>query len=133
MTNLTLKYIFLQILSNYSNLIILDYQGTKKVEVMMLNMYNEREEHLDAKVFSKMKKMRFLKIGNVQLRQGLNYLSKELRVLEWHRYPLKSMPTSFQPNKLIELRMHCSNIKQLWKEIMVRFSHMRLCIFFLSI
>ena len=96
-------------------------------------MYNEREEHKDAEVFSKMKKMRFLKIGNVQLPQGLNYLSKELRVLEWHRYPLKSMPTSFQPNKLVELRMHCSNIEQLWKEIMVRFSHMRLCIFFLSI
>ena len=79
-----------------------------------------------------MKKLRLLKInnveppigllrGNVQLPQGLNHLSNELRVIEWHGYPLNSLPTSFQPNKLVELRMHCSHIKQLWKGIMVRF------------
>ncbi|XP_050253437.1 disease resistance protein RPV1-like [Quercus robur] len=93
--------------------------GTERVEVIMLNTYNQREECLDADVFSKMKKMRLLKICNVQLPQGLNYLSDELRVIEWHGYPLKSMPTCFQPNKLVELRMHCSGIEQLWKEIII--------------
>ena len=93
----------------------------------MLNTYNQREECLDAEAFSKMKKMRLLKIGNVQLPQGLSYLSNELRFIVWHGYPLKSMPTNFQPRKLVELRMHCSGIKKLWKEIMVRFSPMQLC------
>nr|XP_023874515.1 disease resistance-like protein DSC1 [Quercus suber] len=77
-----------------------------------------------------MTNLRFLEIGYVQppqdlirgpiqLPQGLNYLSNELRVIDWHGYPLKSLPTSFQPNKLVELRMHCSDIKQLWKGIMI--------------
>ena len=95
---------------------------------------------MSAEAFSKMKKLRLLKIGYkqppqdlirgpVQLPQGLSYLSNELRAIDWHGYPLKSMPTSFQPNKLVELRMHYSNIKQLWKGIMVRFSLMQMCFF----
>ena len=110
---------------------------------------------MNAEAFSKMKKLRLLKIGNVQapqglirgnvqllqgqikgnvqLPQGLNYLPNELRIIEWHGYPLKSMPTSFEPNKLVEFIMHCSNIKQLWKGTMVRFSFMQMCILFLFI
>ena len=95
----------------------------------MLKISDQREEHLNAEVFSKMIKMRLLKIGNLQLLQGLCYLSNELRIIKWHGYPLKSMPTSFQPNKLVELKMHCSGIKQLWKGIMVRFTLIQLCIF----
>jgi hypothetical protein len=110
----------------------------------MLNTPKKKEEQLSAEAFSKMKNLRLLKIGNLQfphdlirgnlqfpqdlirctmqLPQGLNYLSNELRVIEWHGYPLKYMPTNFQPNQLVELRMRCSRIKQLWKGIVVRFS-----------
>ena len=110
----------------------------------MLNMPIEAKEHLSVKAFSKMKILRFLKIGYVhppqdriggpiQLPQGLSYLSNELRIIDWHGYPLKSMPTSFQPNRLVELRTHYSDIKQLWKGIMVRFSLMQLCFSFIFI
>ena len=99
----------------------------------MLNTPIEIEEHLSAEAFSKMKKLRLLKIGYeqppqdlirgpVQLPQGLSYISNELRAIDWHGYPLKSMPTRFQPNKLVD-------IKQLWKGIMVRFSLMQMCFF----
>ena len=108
----------------------------------MLNMPIEAKERLSAEAFSKMKILRFLKIGYVhppqdhiggpiQLPQGLSYLSNELRIIDWRGYPLKSMPTSFQLNKLVELRMHCSDIKQLWKGIKVRFSYILICIFLL--
>ena len=90
-------------------------------------------EQLSVEAFSKMKNLRYLKIGNVQLPQGLSYFSNELRVIDWHEYPLKSLPTSFQPNKLVELRMPCSGIKQLWKGNMVRYSHMPICISFIFI
>ncbi|XP_050253162.1 disease resistance-like protein DSC1 isoform X2 [Quercus robur] len=104
--------------------------GTKFVEGIVLKTPTIKKEHLSVEAFSKMKNLRFLKIGCVQppqdlisgpiqLPQGLNYLSDELRVLDWHGYPLKSLPTSFQPNKLVELRMQCSDIKQLWKGIMI--------------
>ena len=109
----------------------------------MLNLPIQKVEYLSAEAFSKMKNLRLLKIGNekspedfingtmqlpkdfnkgkVQLSEGLSYLSNELRVIEWHGYHLKCIPTNFQPNKLVELRMHCSSIKQLWIGIMVRF------------
>ena len=121
----------------------------------MLNISFQKVEHLNTEAFSKMKKLRLLNIGNeklpknfingsmllrkdlirgnLQLPQDLNYLSNELLVIEWHGYPFKSMPTSFQPNKLVELRMCCSRIKHLWKGIMVRFSLKQMCIFFLFI
>ncbi|XP_050255293.1 TMV resistance protein N-like [Quercus robur] len=110
--------------------------GTKVVEGIMLNIPIQKVEHLSAEAFSKMKNLRLLKIsseklpedfingtmqlpkdlirGKVQLPQGLSYLSNELRLLEWHGYHLKCLPTNFQLNKLVELRMHCSGIKQLW-------------------
>ena len=97
----------------------------------------DKVEYLTA--FLTMKKLRLLKIGNMQLQQhliggnvelpqGIIYLSNELRAVEWHGYPLKSLPNNFQPNKLVELRMHCSCIKQLWEGIMVRFLLMQMCI-----
>ena len=110
----------------------------------MLRLPIQKMEHLHAEAFSKMKNLRLLKIGNekfqqdfingtMQLPKSLNHLSDELRVIEWHGYPFKSMPTSFQPNKLVELRMHCNRIKHLWKGIMVRFALKQMCIFFLFI
>ena len=112
-------------------------------------------EHLSAEVFSMMKILRLLIIGNmklpkgyingtmkqpkvlirgnVQLPKGLSYLSNGLRIIEWYGYPFKSMPTSFHPNKLVELRLHCSRIIQLWKGIVVRFSLKKICFFFLFI
>ncbi|KAK4573880.1 hypothetical protein RGQ29_031723 [Quercus rubra] len=105
--------------------------GTEGVEGIMVNIPIQKVEHLSAEAFSKMKNLRLLKIsseiingtmqlpkdlirGKVQLPQGLSYLSNELRFLEWHGYHLKCLPTNFQLNKLVELRMHCSGIKQLW-------------------
>ena len=104
----------------------------------------EAKERLSAEAFIKMNKLKFLKIGFVhpredliggpiQLPQGLNYLSNELRIIDWHGYPLKSMPTNFQPNKLVKLIMCNSDIKQLWKENMVRFSLIQLCFSFIFI
>ena len=100
----------------------------------------DENESFSAEVFSKMKNLRFLKIGfelanrgHVQLPKGLSYLPHELRIIDWHGYPLKSMPTNFQPIKLVELRMHCSGIKKLWEGIMVRFSLMLICISFIFI
>uniref|UniRef100_A0A7N2MVU1 ADP-ribosyl cyclase/cyclic ADP-ribose hydrolase n=1 Tax=Quercus lobata TaxID=97700 RepID=A0A7N2MVU1_QUELO len=95
--------------------------GTEVVEGIILNIPIQNEELLDAGVFSKMKRMRLLKMGdmgNVKLPQGLDYLSNELRIIEWHGYPLSSMPANFQPNKLVELKMHYSGIKRLWNGIM---------------
>ena len=95
----------------------------------MLNTPPHKEEHLNAKAFSKMKNLKLLQISNVQLPRGLSYLSNELRLMEWPEYSLKSMPESFQPDKLVELIMPRSHIKELPKGFSVRFLLMQVYVF----
>ena len=85
---------------------------------MVLNSPLHKED-LNAKAFSNMKRLRMIKICNVQLPQGLSFLSNELRVMEWLDYLLKFMPRHFQPNNFVELIMPRSHIKQLPKEFRI--------------
>ncbi|XP_030960912.1 probable disease resistance protein At4g19520 isoform X1 [Quercus lobata] len=39
--------------------------------------------------------------------------------MNWEKYPLESLPESFHPNKLIELIMCASSLKQIWKGIKI--------------
>lgn len=76
-----------------------------------------------------MSNLRLLKIKDVSLSRGPEYLSDELRLLNWHGYPLRSLPSNFQYDKLFELNMCYSHIKQLWKGVKVAFSvpYVHLC------
>ncbi|KAG8660903.1 disease resistance protein RUN1 isoform X2 [Manihot esculenta] len=96
--------------------VLTENSGTAAVEMMTFNLLRQKEVNLSAKAFSQMKKLRLLKISNVQLSKGLEFLSNELRLLEWHGYPLKSLPLCFNPEKLVELNMPYSCIKHLWND-----------------
>ena len=80
-----------------------------------------------------MRNLRLLDIDNVHLPQGLSFLSSELRLMNWPGYPLKVMPRNFHPNKLVELIMPHSHIKQLWEGVWVRFSLMQNGVFLLFV
>lgn len=90
----------------------------KHIERIMLDFSNE-EVHLtaSAKAFLKMTNLRPLKILNLQLPAGLESLSDELRLLQWHGYPLKSMPSSMEMDKTLECNMCYRRIEQFWKGI----------------
>ncbi|KDP26905.1 hypothetical protein JCGZ_18063 [Jatropha curcas] len=91
--------------------------GTDQVEGIVLDSCEQEDEHLSAKSFMKMKRLGLLKLKNLHFSEGLEYLSNKLRYLDWDRYPFKSLPSNFQPDKLVELHMRCSNIQHLWKGI----------------
>ncbi|XVF81825.1 hypothetical protein PTKIN_Ptkin15bG0187100 [Pterospermum kingtungense] len=55
-------------------------------------------------------------IYDVLLKADLKFLSNELRYLRWDYYPLKSLPSSFNPKNLVELRLGYSKIELLWSE-----------------
>jgi leucine-rich repeat protein SHOC2 len=62
--------------------------------------------------------LRLLKIKNVIFSGCLEYdLSNELSFLEWHGFPSTSLPSNFEPEKLVELHLPQSQIKQLWEDI----------------
>ncbi|KAG7941004.1 hypothetical protein I3843_16G015700 [Carya illinoinensis] len=89
--------------------------GTDKVEGMMMMNTPTCGKQLKARAFSKMKRLGLLKIYNVHLPAGLEYLSNELHLLEWHEYPLTSMPNNFRPDNLVELIMPRCRFEQLPK------------------
>ncbi|TYH86787.1 hypothetical protein ES332_D01G069200v1 [Gossypium tomentosum] len=56
---------------------------------------------LNADAFLTMNRLRLLRVFNVPNSRDFKYLSNELRLLEWHGYPFKSFPSSFQPENLL--------------------------------
>ncbi|XP_052183210.1 disease resistance protein RUN1-like isoform X2 [Diospyros lotus] len=93
--------------------------GTETVEAIVLVSHKTNEISLSPDAFSKMSKLRLLKLSNVQLPNGLDYLSNDLRVLDWHGYPSKCLPSNFQPDSLVTLKMSNSCLKQPWNGRMV--------------
>ncbi|TYG47761.1 hypothetical protein ES288_D11G366900v1 [Gossypium darwinii] len=91
--------------------------ATEVIEGMIID--NKRESikmlYLSADTFSKMKNLRLLKVLCLSNCDDLKYLSNKLRLLEWTGYPLRYLPSSFQPNNLVALLLPYSHIKQLWK------------------
>ena len=63
--------------------------------------------------------LRLLIINGVNIPNGLNYVSNNLRHLNWERYYSKCLPSSFKPKKLVELTLRCSGIEYLWEGIKV--------------
>nr|XP_011457429.1 PREDICTED: TMV resistance protein N-like [Fragaria vesca subsp. vesca] len=100
--------------------------GTDTVEAIVLDLdhimdvTDEPVMHMNSKSFSKMNKLRLLEIRNVQLSKlcdGLEYLSTELRILRWLKFPLRSLPSSFNPEKIKEINLCHSQIVYLWMGI----------------
>ncbi|TYG47750.1 hypothetical protein ES288_D11G365800v1 [Gossypium darwinii] len=91
--------------------------ATEMVEGMIIDNKWESSKmlNLSADSFSKMKNLRLLKVLCLSNCDDLEYLSNKLRLLEWTGYPLKCLPSSFQPNNLVALLLPYSHVKQLWK------------------
>nr|XP_043637865.1 disease resistance protein Roq1-like [Erigeron canadensis] len=65
------------------------------------------------KIISNMKKLRWFRYDG-SLGEAPKFLSNELRFLFWGRYPASSFPDSFQPLKLVVLRLRHSLQIELW-------------------
>ncbi|XP_035542998.1 disease resistance protein RUN1-like [Juglans regia] len=99
--------------------------GTDATKGIVLGFCREtKDQRLNAKALSKMRKLRYLKFHDFQTLKWrgnpLKYLpTNELRFLEWRGYDSKFFPSSFHPKNLTVLRMPGSRIKQLWKGSMI--------------
>ncbi|KAG2671406.1 hypothetical protein I3760_14G134400 [Carya illinoinensis] len=110
--------------------------GTDAIESIVLHFYLPDEAkhrfNINAKAFSKMRKLRFLRFELRFLRfdhfrsyinwrgNPLKYMpSDKLQFLDWETCPSKSWPSSFQPKGLVVLSMPHSRFKRLWKGLMI--------------
>ena len=107
----------MQIINSFLNF---DYQGTEAVQAMDIwddYFPEEQEATWNPDAFLKMYKLKFLRVNDIDYVP--THFPDDLRILDWTSYPSKSLPSSFQLDELVQLRLQYSKIEQLWIGIKV--------------
>ncbi|KAL8235933.1 hypothetical protein R6Q59_017014 [Mikania micrantha] len=102
---------------------VLDILSSKPKESRTIEIINQEPCKVegddcidDPSCFSKMRNLKFLRISNIHFPKGLNYLSNDLRILEWYGCSLKSLPSVFEPKHIYQFEMCCSHLETLWEK-----------------
>ncbi|KAJ9675642.1 hypothetical protein PVL29_024528 [Vitis rotundifolia] len=102
--------------------ILIKKTGTNTIEGIFLDLPKSCQINFTTEALAMMTELRLLKIkstsdyfGHVDLPRDFEFPSYELRYLYWEGYPLESLPSKFQGTHLIELSMHYSLVKELWR------------------
>ncbi|KAK9200669.1 hypothetical protein WN944_015867 [Citrus x changshan-huyou] len=110
-------------------------KGTNAIEGIFMNLYEIKGINLDSRAFTNIPNLRMLKFYipkflrmsieeqlkeqlsdfKVQLPDGLDYLSKNLRYLHWHKYPSRTLPSNFEPKNIVALSLPFSKVEQTWE------------------
>ena len=102
------------------------FKAAKNVEVIFIKEKSDillRTMRIDA--LSTMSSLKLLYLGYLNFDFKINFsgtlakLSNELGYLIWKKYPFECLPPSFEPDKLVQLFLVDSNIKQFWEDIKV--------------
>ncbi|MED6157063.1 hypothetical protein PIB30_019899 [Stylosanthes scabra] len=109
--------------------VLRENKAAKNLEAIVLRRYLEIKEELYVEALSKMSRLKLLILGKLNFSGSLLFLSNDLGYLYWEGYPFTYLPSNFQPNKLVKLILHHSNIKELWEGIkdLPNLTHMELC------
>ncbi|RVW58565.1 Protein suppressor of npr1-1, constitutive 1 [Vitis vinifera] len=111
------------------SLVLRKKMGTKAVEAIFLDMCTSREISFTTEAFKRMGRLRLFKIywscgflnymgkrcQKLLLSEDFEFPSDYLRYLHWEGYSLKSLPSNFDGENLIELNLQHSNIEHLWQ------------------
>nr|WIL59965.1 nodulation protein [Melilotus officinalis] len=79
--------------------------GTDTIEVIIINLCNDKEVQWSGKTFKKMKNLKILIIRSARFSRGPQKLPYSLRVLDWSGYPSQSLPVDFNPKNLVILSL----------------------------
>ena len=89
-----------------------------------LDLYKSEEEfNISEKVLERVHDFQFVRIGALYQQrkrlslalQDLIYQSPRIRSLKWYRYESLCLPSTFNPEFLVELDMSCSKLRKLWE------------------
>ncbi|XP_054818619.1 disease resistance protein RUN1-like isoform X2 [Prosopis cineraria] len=93
-------------------------KGIGFIEIIQLVSSMKCKTSWGPEAFSIMYNLRILIIRScdVCLPLGLECFPSSLKILEWEKYPLKSLPLGVHPHELVQIKMHHSKITKLWNE-----------------
>ncbi|XP_019151936.1 PREDICTED: TMV resistance protein N-like [Ipomoea nil] len=95
--------------------LLIGSEGTENIQGIAFNLKVATDVKVSSEAFTHMAKLRLLKFHNANASHAPNFLPGELRWLDWHGYPSKTLPATFQGQKLVCLKMQYSRVIQLWK------------------
>ncbi|KAF3955245.1 hypothetical protein CMV_019515 [Castanea mollissima] len=81
--------------------------GLDEIQGITLSLPQPRKMQLN---LEKMKSLKYLIIRNV-ICEDLKSLPNGLRLLDWNEFPLSSLPSTFEPTKLVVFNMPGSHIE----------------------
>ncbi|XP_068322712.1 TMV resistance protein N-like isoform X2 [Pyrus communis] len=90
--------------------------GTEDVEGLALDMQESGEPSFSSESFRNMQSLRLLKLNNVKLTGSYHNLSKELRWLCWHDFPLEVLPKDFDQPNLVAIDLSYSKLIRVWED-----------------
>ncbi|CAH8278247.1 unnamed protein product [Arabidopsis lyrata] len=97
-----------------------------KIRGIFLDMSKMEEIPLDYKAFVGMSNLRYLKVYNshcprqceadskLNLPDGLEFPICNVRYFHWLKFPEEELPCDLNPKNLIDLKLHYSQIRQVW-------------------
>ncbi|KAI5312221.1 hypothetical protein L3X38_041394 [Prunus dulcis] len=94
--------------------VFINNTATYKIKGIALRMARLEMADWNCEAFSKMCNLKVLEFDNVIISSSPRILPNSLRIIKWSRYPSKFLPSSFQPNFLIALKMRESKLVRLW-------------------
>ncbi|XP_010491839.1 PREDICTED: disease resistance protein TAO1-like [Camelina sativa] len=99
-----------------------DGAGSKNIIGIKFGIFKFTEElYISEKAFEGMSNLQLLILDGyfdqVQLRRGLSFISRKLRLLEWSHFPMTSLPSIVNVAFLVELNLKHSKLEKLWEGI----------------
>ncbi|XP_076955704.1 disease resistance-like protein DSC1 [Bidens hawaiensis] len=112
------KQIAIKYLKEVLDILSSQPEESRTIEIINLESHKVKVDDCidDSSCFSKMRKLKFLRISNIHFPQGLSYLSNDLRILEWYGCSLKSLPSMFEPKHIFQLEMRAGQLETLWEK-----------------
>ncbi|XP_065879958.1 disease resistance-like protein DSC1 isoform X2 [Euphorbia lathyris] len=104
--------------------VLMQESGTEYVECMVIDLSKLDEKKFSVEAFMKMKNLRLLDVHGaygdrkIHLSGEFECLYYQLKCLSWEGYPLKCLPSNFNPKKIIIIEMPHSSITRLWEGIL---------------
>ncbi|ONI35707.1 hypothetical protein PRUPE_1G550800 [Prunus persica] len=99
--------------------------GTEEIEALTLDLQESEDPSFSSEAFRRMWRLRLLKLNYVQLTGSYKHISKELRWLCWHGFPLEVIPKDFYQKNLVAIDMSHSKLIRVWEDSHVFLSELK--------
>ncbi|XP_008231917.1 PREDICTED: TMV resistance protein N-like [Prunus mume] len=93
--------------------VLTENTGTRNIKGIIVKLPEPAEITLNPECFCNMVNLEIFINRNASLCGHINYLPNALRLIDWDRCQLQSLPPNFQGNRLVEFNMPRSRIRQL--------------------